>query len=184
MNDQSTHHGSGLSRRALAVGSAWSVPAILVSTSAPAFALSGGPPSASESPGCKAPGNSCAPIQKGYAFPFQLCNNTGEDIWIYSVTFTSTVPANIYTDIFSGGQLIETNAAGTTNVVATLPDALPNGTCLYYKYNGFAANSANIGFTANLSFTWGHTPTAAGDTDHGPVNFQIVIGATPPDCCK
>ncbi|MEI2819959.1 MAG: hypothetical protein V9E81_06940 [Marmoricola sp.] len=175
---------SGVNRRSLALGAAWAAPVIALSTSAPAFAVSGTTPTVAESPGCKAPGSSCAPIQKGYAFPFQLTNTDTIDIWIYTVTFVSTVPSNVYTDVFSGGQLIQTNSTGTVDTVAVLPLNIPPGGTLYFKYNGFASSSANLAYDANLSFTWGHTATAAGDTDHQPVNFTINIGASPPDCCK
>lgn len=175
---------SGVNRRSLALGAAWAAPVIALSTSAPAFAVSFTTPTVAKSPGCKAPGSSCAPIQKGYAFPFQLTNTDTIDIWIYTVTFVSTVPSNVYTDVFSGGQLIQTNSTGTVDTVAVLPLNIPPGGTLYFKYNGFASSSANLAYDANLSFTWGHTATAAGDTDHQPVNFTINIGASPPDCCK
>lgn len=176
----------GVSRRSIAVGVAWTVPTIVAATSAPSFAISEPTPTVAESAGCKAPGASCSPIQKGYAFPFHICNVDTVDIWIYSVNFLSTSPATIYTTVFnSGSQLVETlnNGAGP-DVVATLPRKLAPGECVYYKYNGFSNNSANIAFTANLSFTWGHTSTAAGDTDHAPVPFSVLVSDTPPDCCK
>ncbi|MCT1458287.1 hypothetical protein M3G03_01795 [Aestuariimicrobium sp. p3-SID1156] len=71
---------SGLSRRTLAKGAAWSVPVVAVAGAAPAYASSPTKPvievSVVPGSGYKQPGNKCKPIFKGYRVSFNL-KNTG-----------------------------------------------------------------------------------------------------------
>ena len=75
MTDKTSLSQSTVSRRSVAKGMAWAVPAIAVAGAAPAFAVSGDitvvPNSA-----CKSPGASCSVYNKGYALGFTVTNNT------------------------------------------------------------------------------------------------------------
>ena len=83
-------HGRGVSRRTVAKGIAWSVPAVVVASAAPAYAASSAPPSVSNATACKNPGGSCKTRPKGYSFFVTLCNPDPTDtIYMYGGTVTS-----------------------------------------------------------------------------------------------
>ena len=77
-----------VSRRTVAKGMAWSVPAVAVASAAPVFAASGAPPTPAVGEACKLPGNSaqgCADVfaglpgldpSKAFAIPLLVTNNT------------------------------------------------------------------------------------------------------------
>jgi hypothetical protein len=66
------HHSSGVSRRTVMKGAAWSVPAVVVASAAPAFASSQGIFQL-DGKACKLPGNS-NDTYKGYAFGITATN--------------------------------------------------------------------------------------------------------------
>ena len=61
------HTSEGISRRTVTKAMAWAVPAIAVAAPVPAFAASGETIIITPGTACKAPGNSCNPIVKGYS---------------------------------------------------------------------------------------------------------------------
>src|SRR6478672_3344722 len=67
-------HGRGISRRTVAKGIAWSVPAVVVASAAPAYALSSASPTVGVPDSCKNPGVSCNTRPKGYSFFVPICN--------------------------------------------------------------------------------------------------------------
>ena len=71
---------SGISRRTVAKGMAWSVPAIALAVPTPAYAASPGVITLSGL-GCKLPGNS-APQFKGYAFRATISNTTNSAVTV------------------------------------------------------------------------------------------------------
>ncbi len=77
------HQSSGVSRRTVMKGAAWSVPAVVVASAAPAFASSQGIFQL-DGKGCKLPGNS-NDTYKGYAFGITATNPFNVPI-IVSVT--------------------------------------------------------------------------------------------------
>lgn len=77
----------GISRRTLAKGVAWSVPAVAVAAAAPAYAASDGP-IALTGMACKLPGASSNPYKQGYIFEALITNVAGPnpDDVIYEIT--------------------------------------------------------------------------------------------------
>ena len=83
-------HGRGISRRTVATGIAWSVPAVIVASAAPAYASSSASPTVGSATACKNPGGSCKTRPKGYSFFVTLCNPDPTDtIYMYGGTVTS-----------------------------------------------------------------------------------------------
>ena len=77
----------GISRRTVAKGMAWSVPAIALAVSTPAYAASPGIITLTGD-GCKLPGASQGDVFKGYAFRATLTNTTNADIEVTIVDIT------------------------------------------------------------------------------------------------
>lgn len=200
---------SGISRRTLAKGAAWAVPAVAVAAAAPARAASGGPPRVTVLDACKQPGNSCNTGQrpfgfvKGYTFTVRIDNPTTEDIYIYTnedntpgpyFNVTSSVPFS-----YESARLFTPGSPGT--IGAPVGDSLliPAGGTVYIIINaGTNSNSANTDAIGTLWFPWGHTPVAGSDFDHpyipappapnpgeGWVGDDFFFASTPPcgtDC--
>lgn len=173
MQEDTTKNTGGpskLSRRTLAAGAAWAVPAIAVAGAAPAYALSGKKPTWTLKDACKFPGRACKAYPFTYALQYEVCNNTNKDIWVYTITYSDTL-------------------AGV-NFVHKAPPSLPfkveaNKCVTLWFYAVGSGNSANATFDLTLCYTWGHTQTAAGDTEHSQVcNPAVHIDHTRPwgDC--
>lgn len=161
-------HGSdstGVRRRAVVKGVAWATPAVVVAQAAPAFALSTVPPTFRYIGACKIPGNSCPPYLKGYVFTFEVCNNSSEDIWLYSITYTS-----------DGNLRLE-------SYYPTLPYRLAAGQCEVVEFRASSNNSANQTFDAVMQIQWGHTPAPGTDPNqHPPITVAFRVPGTPPVC--
>ena len=166
MNADPSRPPSGVSRRSVAKGLAWSVPAVAVASAAPAFAASGAPPVLTFQSACKYPGNSCSSRPKGYSLYFRIDNPTGKTIYIYTVTITS-VTGTPLTFAFS---------------VPGLPVAVPAGGSVVAEFVASSGNSAQQGFSADVTVTWGHNPTPPDPDNHPPVTTRIVVTETPPNC--
>jgi hypothetical protein len=80
MSDLEGQQPSGISRRTVAKAAAWSVPAIALAVSTPAYASSHGTITVSGA-GCKLPGAS-SDVFKGYAFRATISNTTDAQITI------------------------------------------------------------------------------------------------------
>lgn len=162
-------NSSGLSRRTLAKGAAWAVPAAAVAAAAPAMASSGGGPTLDVTAACKNPGNSCKSRPKGYTVTARICNNTIYDIYITAVTF---------------------EAIGTSLNLAyapppALPFMVPAGECGLYYLIASSTNSANQAFTLNTTLRWSHSEDPADDefqAEHLPVMDSYLVPGTPPEC--
>ena len=155
-------------RRTIARGLAWTAPVVAVAAAAPAYALSGPPPTFQFLGSCKSPGNSCAVFPKGYDFRFNVCNNSQYPIWIYSVSYTA----------------VGTNLT-LIHAKPTLPYQVAANTCLEVVFRADSSNSANQAFNATMTIPWGHCATAGCDT-HIPAHTAVVVPftvpGTPPDC--
>jgi hypothetical protein len=160
------HESTGVHRRTLVKGVAWATPAVVVAQAAPAFALSTVPPTFRFLGACKSPGQSCKSFPKGYQFTFEVCNNSSEDVYLYSVSYT-----------VSGTNLTLTHQS------PNLPYRLPAGQCQIVEFRADSSNSANQTFDANMQITWGHTPVPGTDpTPHPPLSISFTVPGTPPVC--
>lgn len=163
---------SGISRRTLVKGAAWSVPAVTVLGATPAMASSGPPPRLMAGSACKNPGNSCKERPKGYTFPFMVYNDSPLDIWVYNVTISSPALADL-TFANSEPPLPFMVPAAVNGVPGTVP----------VFFNASSANSANLAFTATVTVFWSHEPNPNDDDwIHQPVVTQVSVGGTPPNC--
>ncbi|TBT87408.1 hypothetical protein ET989_03630 [Propioniciclava sinopodophylli] len=175
---------SGISRRTLAKGAAWSVPAVAVAAAAPAYAKSSGGPTVTVLSACKQPGNSCNTgnrpfgFVKGYTFTVALYNPTGETIYVYTsqpstppgpyhprFQVTSAVPFSYTTArYFTPGQVPPGSGIGAP--VGAYVTLTPGQTVYLIINAGANDNSANQSASGSLFFAWGHTTTAGADAEH------------------
>ena len=161
----------GVSRRTVAKGMAWSVPAVAVATAAPAMASSGGGPTLTFVSSCKFPGGSCgAALNKGYKFTYQVCNPTSKDVYIYGATITDT-------ESKMGLAFVKTSPAATDTAGLLIPK---NGGCVTVNFYASSTNSANQTYTLKLTVPWGHTLNHANDTEHQPIVSQVLIDSFEP----
>lgn len=166
MVDSGKKTSEGISRRTVTTAMAWAVPAIAIAAPVPAFAASGSTPSIVPGTACKAPGNSCNPIVKGYSVPATINNPDGIDVWITAV-------------------VINVNTSGidfALNPIPALPWFIPAGGSLNVNFNATSQNSANLVFDLGFSITWGHASDGS-DMDHAPIQLTVTVPGTPPDCC-
>lgn len=169
----------GISRRTVTKAMAWSVPAIAVATSVPAYAASGGGPSVVIGDACKLPGNSCGNVfVKGYVFDVTITNNTSKPIYLYNqapylITFTETNP-----DI---SLFYQAAVDATTGDPITFPYLLAPGASIAIILNaGENGNSANQSLTGTMSLPWGHTPTPPDPDNHPAIVTPFSYADTPP----
>lgn len=138
---------SGVSRRTLAKGAAWAVPAVTIAAAAPAYAVSGNPPLVTGGQAFKMPGNSCAQAgatgnRKAYLFTFRLVNTTGLTQYIYGATIATMGTSLDF-------QITQAEPKWGTPI-------LPGQTVdIGVWANGL--DSANEGFTVKANIFWGHT---------------------------
>lgn len=165
-NEVSTHK---VSRRVLAAGAAWAVPAISLSAAAPAFATSGPPPAWTYLAACKSPGSSCTGYPKGYSFKFEVCNTSALDIWIYPT------PTFVVTDE-TGPQLT------LVYNKPVLPLKVPANGCVTVVVSAVGDNSAQQTFAVQMTVPWGHNATPGVDTEDSSQVVNFVVAQTPPDC--
>lgn len=167
MSENEDVQKSGVSRRTVTKAMAWAVPAIAVAAPIPAFAASGGGPSIAPGTACKAPGNSCNPIQKGYSVPARITNPTNKVIYITAVS-------------------ININTSGLSfalNPIPALPWTIPANGYLDVNFNATSGNSANLAFDLGFLVTWGHASNGS-DHAHSQIQLTVTVPDTPPDCCK
>ena len=170
-----THHESTPSRpsrRTLAKGAAWAVPAAaVVAVPAPAYALSGPVPSLDYLGACKFPGNSCSRARNGYGFAFTVTNNDPDKaVYFCQASLTNVNPP------FPAGTTL-TWSAPVSGCVEVDPGE--TGTIIFY-FTG-TGNSANLVFTATLNVQWGHECPCSNDLDNHPaLTFPVDVAATPP----
>lgn len=160
-----------VSRRALAVGVAWSVPVIAVASAAPAMAASGPSPTLTFLGACKWPGNSCPEHKKSYSFVFSVKNESSLPIYLCSP------------------QMVVVSGDGATAdwTPAPIPGGCygpiaPNGTQTIAFYFENSDDSSNLVFVADLSVAWGHECPCGSDlTNHPRVIKRISVDGTKPN---
>lgn len=158
-----------VSRRTIATGAAWAVPALSFAAAAPAMATSAPKPTFELQGGCKSPGKSCKTFGKGYAFTFNVCNTSKVDLYLYKVYYDNIVGMNVQFQY---------------QAPPTLPVKIAAEDCqsITFIANG-ATNSAQSSFTMDMIVEWGHTPTAGSDPNpHENITIPLAIDTTPPTC--
>lgn len=157
------------SRRTLAAGAAWAVPAVAIAAAAPAMASSAPGPSFKLLGSCKVPGGSCPELlSKGYLFSFEVCNTSGVTLWLYDVT---------YENITSG-----LNFTYASPPSPALPIQVPSSSaCQTITFSAEGDNSANKAVSMDMRISWGHTATNGGDPDgHTDIIIPISVPAWKP----
>lgn len=173
MQDDTTNVGasSKLSRRTLAAGAAWSVPAIAVASAAPAYALSGPKPTMVFQDACKLSGGSCHidELKWGYRFNFVVTNSSSKTIYLCApITFT--------------------NIVGTTLTLTYYPmtpciTIAPNSSGVVPIYAG-GSESSNESFTGTINVTWGHScPCSDDHSGHSLITADFAVLSTGPQGC-
>ena len=143
-----------MSRRAVAKGLAWSVPAVVTARAAPALAASSEPPAGVAGAGCKLSGSSCAGVfVKGYVFEVTLTNTTGETIFLYNQPgFVITITENNA----SIDLVFQAAVDATTGQVIRFPYEMPSGSSLTILLNaGENGTSADQPIAGSIFFPWG-----------------------------
>ena len=182
-----------IQRRTLAKGLVWAVPAVAVASAAPAYAISGNPPSVTVLNACKQPGASCKPeFTKGYTFTVRLTNPTALTVYIYTPATGAYSP---YFQYISGVIFDFDSARYYTPGVPPAPDSLgasvgtvitllPGETKYIAVEGGATGNSANTSASGVLWFAWGHKTAAGTDLDHSytpsPWPVAPATTTTPP----
>lgn len=173
-----------ISRRTIAKGAAWAIPAVPLVVATPAYASSGGGPTVTLGDACKLPGNSCGTVfVKGYIFDVTICNNTDKPMYIFNqagfpITFTENSPA---ISLFFQAAIYATGP--NAGDVVAFPLLLNPGDCFALIFNaGENGNSQNVqDLTVSLSIPWGHTTPAGSDPDNHPNAVgSKTYAATPP----
>ncbi|WP_404381889.1 hypothetical protein LL946_14635 [Knoellia locipacati] len=174
-----------ISRRTIAKGAAWAIPAVPLVVATPAYAASGGGPTIVLGDACKLPGNSCGNVfVKGYIFDVTITNNTDKDIYLYNetgylITFAEDAPA---ITLFFQAAIIATGP--NAGDVVTFPYLLEPGESIALIFNaGENGNSQNVqDITVTISVPWGHTEDPNLEPDnHPPAVDTATYPSTPPE---
>lgn len=167
-----------VSRRTIAKGAAWAVPAVPLIVATPAYASSGGGPTGSFKNACKQPGNSCAPFgfTKGYSFVVTITNPTNKPIYVYTKTSGALQPVFVVTTSSASGVTFAYGDA--VQYIPAVPPApptfIPLGDSVLIPANGSiqliidatSSNSANFTASGNIYMAWGHTAVPGSDLGH------------------
>ena len=176
-----------ISRRKVAAGMAWSVPAVAVASAAPAFAVSPKCPSTSVTgEAVKYPGNSSAGTKHGYGFPLIITNNTDQDVRV--TPGTAYVQFDKKGRVDAGGVKFFDGDPCNGGKEISLEDerlVLGQGKSLELWYVvDRAGNSANesgcIHSTINVELVTGEWPE--GEECDSVRNEEVCFGDTPPEC--
>lgn len=170
-----------ISRRTIAKGAAWAIPAVPLVVATPAYAASGGGPTIVLGDACKLPGNSCGNVfVKGYIFDVSICNNTDKAFYLFDeagfeITFAEDSPD---IDLF-----FQAAIDATTGDPISFPYLIDPGECVALIFNaGENGNSQNVqNLTVTISMPWGHTLPAGSDPDNHPdATDTATYPSTPP----
>lgn len=158
---------TGITRRTVARGAAWSAPVIAVAGAAKAAAVSGPRPTVQFNGAYKLPVWCLIPFL--YGFEFTITNTSTQTIWIYPNTLSvSTTPNYGFT------------YSGSTTAIQLAPNASQT-----FLLRMTGTNSGNLTFTGTYSLGWGHCATAGCDTyGHLPIADSLVVNGTPPDLTR
>ena len=163
-----------ISRRAVAGGMAWTVPAIAFASAAPAATVS---PLYAVSTGnvCKYPGGSVDGVKHAYMFPLTLTNVATEEVCVEIVSGLVTFDSG-RTD---GTPEWYSRPPHQGGVLAPDTVCIPVGESVtYYYVVDDTGNSANESGTAVGTFLG--TGSETGRKDEKTV--RVAFGSTPPDC--
>lgn len=158
---------TGITRRSVARGAAWSAPVIAVAGAAKAAAVSGPRPTVQFNGAYKLPLSWCNLFNSFlYGFEFTITNTSTQTIWIYPNTLSvSTTPNYGFT------------YSGSTTAIQLAPNASQT-----FLLRMTGTNSGNLTFTGTYSLGWGHCATAGCDTyGHLPIADSLVVSGTPFD---
>lgn len=159
---------TGITRRTVARGAAWSAPVIAVAGAAKAAAVSGPRPTVQFNGAYKLPvWIGCVNLNNFlYGFEFTITNTSTQTIWIYPNTLSvSTTPNYGFT------------YSGSTTAIQLAPNASQT-----FLLRMTGTNSGNLTFTGTYSLGWGHCATAGCDTyGHLPIADSLVVNGTPLD---
>lgn len=159
---------TGITRRSVARGAAWSAPVIAVAGAAKAAAVSGPRPTVQFNGAYKLPvWIGCVNLNNFlYGFEFTITNTSTQTIWIYPNTLSvSTTPNYGFT------------YSGSTTAIQLAPNASQT-----FLLRMTGTNSGNLTFTGTYSLGWGHCATAGCDTyGHLPIADSLVVNGTPLD---
>ena len=161
---------TGITRRTVARGAAWSAPVIAVAGAAKAAAVSGPRPTVQFNGAYKLPLSWCNLVNSFlYGFEFTITNTSTQTIWIYPNTLSvSTTPNYGFT------------YSGSTTAIQLAPNA--SQTFLLRMTDTSGNLTFNLTFTGTYSLGWGHCATAGCDTyGHLPIADSLVVNGTPPD---
>lgn len=161
---------TGITRRTVARGAAWSAPVIAVAGAAKAAAVSGPRPTVQFNGAYKLSRPlSCGINPFSYGFEFTITNTSTQTIWIYPNTLSvSTTPNYGFT------------YSGSTTAIQLAPNA--SQTFLLRMTDTSGNLTFNLTFTGTYSLGWGHCATAGCDTyGHLPIADSLVVNGTPPD---
>lgn len=150
----------GISRRTVVAGTAWAVPAIVVASAAPAFALSG--PVTFTANACKDPGNNSR-----YLFQISVTNGTNVPLTIHPVNLV--VNNDIGETICPGNQVVAPNSTATFTFIAGTYDNSANGTAIFNYTYGPTGNE----FVGQASSGFNNLPPIMNSTQ-----CQLSIPAT------
>jgi len=186
MSDTRAKHTLSPTRRTLVKGAAWTAPAIVVMSAAPAYAATR-PPVAPppDSFGCKYPGNS-DPWEKSYRVELCFLNSTDEQVsvTINSLTWRGAAPTFPPTgstnDLFfdpqhclsdgADGDLVADSCATFKNPYTfTIPAAsgsTPGQTCFWIFWRGDASAQNDMCFNYTYTGSAGTTTASACTTIH------------------
>jgi len=151
---------SGISRRTLAKGAAWSVPAVAVAAAAPAYAVSGGTITFTGQ-NCKLPGNS------GYPF------NDGA---IYLMTIKNTTNAAIDIDIIT----IKRGTATQAGTLVTVVKLTGSNTCCPLG-GTFSVEANTAGTYALVTRSWGNSANGTLEVTYSVDGTTQPLATTPPN---
>ncbi|WP_353953343.1 hypothetical protein V6K52_07970 [Knoellia sp. S7-12] len=173
-----------ISRRTIAKGAAWAIPAVPLVVATPAYASSGGGPTGVFIDACKQPGASCRNdfgFIKGYTFTFSITNPTAETIYIYPTINNvdnpdSANPADRLNPLFSlvsnpaknfSYETARKFVGGAIGVpLQPAEPILPGQTIQIIINAGVNGNSSNISGAGSVYIAYGHTPVIGADRDH------------------
>jgi len=174
-----------ISRRRVVAGAAWSVPAVMVASAAPAVAASKGP---IEFTGraCKLPGQSSS-IFKGYVFELEVDNVLGRDPYD-SVTVITGVTVNGIADPGGYAVLVRSGAGtcscgpcgtGPTNQQFCTTDGTLNQRVLLYTTQDVTGSSSNTVVTVTyVRYDCNQTDNCGSPS--APVTLRTEFNSTPP----
>ena len=159
---------STVSRRTLAVGAAWAVPAVGFASPAPAASASSTVTVDDITSACKFPGNSCKAFRKAYMVKTEVCSTVNERVTItidnVRISRDGGAPETWDLDPVGGNPITLPAASAGTRRCRIVTFRLSN-----------QGDSRNSSLSGTADFTW----SAAGGRS-GSGRFQINAASTPP----